>query len=68
MVPCRYRALMIMAISPLFAHSFLPTPPHDDAVAAQLTFPPAGYVEDFHLQESAPCRAHHKKTPLVRGF
>jgi len=28
------------------------------AVAAQLTLPLAGCVEDFHLQESAPCRAH----------
>src|ERR1700746_3756420 len=30
------------------------------AVAAQLTSPLAGYVEDLHLQESAPCRAHNE--------
>ena len=27
----------------------------------QLTFPLAGYVEDFHLQVGAPCRAHKRK-------
>ena len=30
-------------------------------LAAQLTVPLAGPVEDFHLQVSAPCRAHRKK-------
>jgi hypothetical protein len=29
--------------------------------SVQLTFPRVGYVEDFHLQESAPCRAHKSK-------
>ena len=25
--------------------------------------PPSGWVEDFHLQVGAPCRAHHPKKP-----
>jgi len=29
-----------------------------DTLAVQLTLPLAGCVEDFHLQVSAPCRAH----------
>ena len=32
-----------------------------DTLALQLTLPLAGRVEDFHLQVSAPCRAHQKK-------
>ena len=32
-----------------------------DILAVQLTLPLAGRVEDFHLQVSAPCRAHQKK-------
>jgi len=48
---------------PVRQASALPTAssrPHLAAgtVAAQLTLPLAGCVEDFHLQESAPCRAH----------
>lgn len=31
------------------------------ALAVQLTVPHVGPVEDFHLQESAPCRAHQRK-------
>src|ERR1700731_1986683 len=38
------------------------------AVAAQLTLPLAGCVEDLRLQVSAPCRAHNKKRPLDRGL
>ena len=34
-----------------------------DTLAVRLTVPPAGPVEDFHLQVSAPCRAHKDKTP-----
>jgi len=34
-----------------------------DTLAVQLTLPLAGCVEDFHLQVSAPCRAHKLKTP-----
>jgi len=30
-------------------------------LAVRLTVPPAGSVEDFHLQVVAPCRAHNKK-------
>jgi hypothetical protein len=32
-----------------------------DTLAVRLTIPPAGFVEDFHLQVSAPCRAHKRK-------
>ena len=32
-----------------------------DTLAVRLTVPPVGRVEDFHLQVSAPCRAHKKK-------
>ena len=35
------------------------------ALAVQLTVPRVGSVEDFHLQEGAPCRAH-KKRALTR--
>jgi hypothetical protein len=76
-VPCKYRALTFPAVSPQrlalsascssgqrFARSFLPTPPHGDAVAALLTFPRAGYVKDFHLLVSAPCRAHRDYSAL----
>jgi hypothetical protein len=34
-----------------------------DTVAVRLTLPLAGCVEDFHLQVSAPCRAHKQKRP-----
>src|SRR5215471_20490453 len=33
-----------------------------DTLALQLTLPLAGRVEDFHLQVSAPCRAHKKES------
>ena len=33
-----------------------------DTLAVQLTLPLVGRVEDLHLQVSAPCWAHHKKT------
>ena len=35
-----------------------------DTLAVQLTVPPVGPVEDFHLRVGAPCRAHKKKAPL----
>jgi len=35
-----------------------------DTLADRLTLPPVGCVEDFHLQVSAPCRAHTPKTPF----
>jgi hypothetical protein len=44
-----------------FASDFLPTQPHDYAVAVRLTVPPVGPAEDFHLQAGAPCRAHNRK-------
>jgi hypothetical protein len=39
-----------------------------DTLAVQLTLPLAGCVEDFHLQVSAPCRAHHKKAWMHDGI
>ena len=44
-----------------FACGFLQSTPHDGNLAVRLTLPPVGCVEDFHLQVSAPCRAHNKK-------
>lgn len=38
-----------------------------DTLAVQLTLPLAGRVEDFHLQVSAPCRAHHKRSGPRKG-
>jgi hypothetical protein len=37
-----------------------------DTLAVQLTLPLAGCVEDFHLQVSAPCRAHKLKAACSR--
>jgi len=37
-----------------------------ETLAVQLTFPRVGYVEDLHLQVSAPCRAHRKEKPAGR--
>ena len=48
-----------------FAFGFLPTVPRGSAVAVRLTVPPAGPVEDFHLQAGAPCRAHNPKKPAA---
>src|SRR5215831_5406144 len=39
-----------------------------DTLALQLTLPLAGRVEDFHLQVSAPCRAHQRKRESVIGL
>jgi hypothetical protein len=36
-------------------------------LAVRLTLPLAGCVEDFHLQVSAPCRAHQKKAAQTSG-
>ncbi len=68
----RYRALKILASSPGLNASYaisvrqasaLPAASFRfhlamDTLAVRLTVPPAGPVEDFHLQVSAPCRAH----------
>src|SRR5215469_15451534 len=74
-VPCKYWALVIWDTSPRYAASY-PLPVRQasalpsassrfavahDTLAVQLTLPLAGWVEDFHLQVSAPCRAHPKK-------
>ena len=42
-----------------FAFSFLQTPSRPGSPCRQLALPRVGWAEDFHLQESAPCRAHH---------
>ena len=76
-VPYKYWALMILDISPGYAASYplpvrqasaLPSassrfPVTRNTLAVRLTLPLVGRVEDFHLQVSAPCRAHHKKMP-----
>jgi len=36
-------------------------------LAVRLTVPPAGSVEDFHLQVVAPCRAHKRKDRAISG-
>ena len=76
-VPCKFRALTILAVLPRCAASY-PLPVRQasalpsassrfavtrDTLAVRLTLPLAGRVEDFHLQVSAPCRAHQKKRP-----
>src|SRR5690606_15453414 len=73
--PCKFRALTILAASPRCNASY-PLPVRQasalpsassrfavtrDTLAVRLTLPLAGRVEDFHLQVSAPCRAHQKK-------
>src|SRR3989338_4017374 len=75
-VPYKFRALMISDISPRYAASYplpvrqasaLPSassrfPVPRNTLAVRLTLPLAGRVEDFHLQVSAPRRAHRAKT------
>ena len=39
-----------------------------DTLAVRLTIPPVGFVEDFHLQVGAPCRAHRKNDASVSSF
>ncbi len=39
-----------------------------DTLAVRLTVPPVGPVEDFHLQVSAPCRAHNEKGGVTPPF
>ena len=73
-VLCKCRALTILAASPRYNASY-PLPVRQasalpsasfrfavthDTLAVRLTLPLAGRVEDFHLQVSAPCRAHQK--------
>jgi len=78
-VPYKFRALMISDISPRYAASYplpvrqasaLPSassrfPVTRNTLAVRLTLPLVGRVEDFHLQVSAPCRAHQIKNPQV---
>lgn len=80
-VPYTYRALHLLACSPRRVASYpLPVrrasalPPASfrrpvtrTALAVQLTVPRVGSVEDFHLQEGAPCRAHKRERPAERG-
>src|SRR3990172_8362457 len=80
-VPCKFRASTIFAALPRRAASY-PLPVRQasalpsassrfavthDTLAVQLTLPLAGRVEDFHLQVSAPCRAHKEKPPSWDG-
>ena len=80
-VPYKFRALTILAASPHHAASY-PLPVRQasalpsassrftvthDTLAVQLTLPLVGRVEDFHLQVSAPCRAHQKNGPPKRA-
>ena len=51
-----------------FASGFLQTSSRPENPCLPLTLPRAGYVEDFHLQKSAPCRAHKRKPRTKRGF
>jgi hypothetical protein len=44
-----------------FASSFLQFPSPPGHPCLWLTLPRVGRVEDFHLQVSAPCRAHKRK-------
>src|SRR3989338_7601540 len=81
-VPYKFRALQILACSPRRAASYplpvrqasvLPSassrfPVARNTLAVRLTLPLAGRVEDFHLQVSAPCRAHQKKWPADGPF
>src|SRR5262249_3572873 len=57
---CRLYPLPVRRASALPPASFRP-PVARVALAVQLAFPRVGYAEDFHLQESAPCRAHKEK-------
>src|ERR1035438_4857867 len=60
--PCRLYPLPVPQASVLPTASFrfrLAT----DTLAVRLTLPLAGCVEDFHLQVSAPCRAHQQQRP-----
>jgi hypothetical protein len=45
-----------------FASGFLQIPSRPGHPCLPLTLPRVGCVEDLHLQVSAPCRAHQKKT------
>src|SRR5215813_7790532 len=73
--PCRYWTLKSIAFSSSFAASYAVSVRQAsvlltassgfhlamDTLAVRLTIPPAGFVEDFHLQMNAPCRAHNRK-------
>jgi hypothetical protein len=37
-------------------------------LAVRLIIPPVGLIENLHLQVSAPCRAHDKKSPAFAGL
>src|SRR3990172_10489425 len=78
-VPCKFRALTILAALPRRAASY-PLPVRQasalpsatsrfavtrDTLAVRLTLPLAGRVEDLHLQVGAPCRAHQKNRPRI---
>src|ERR1017187_1717683 len=77
-VPCKFRASTILAALPHRDASY-PLPVRQasalpsassrfavthDTLAVRLTLPLVGRVEDFHLQVSAPCRAHQKEDQI----
>ncbi|NLD80862.1 MAG: hypothetical protein GX642_06835 [Smithella sp.] len=74
-VPCKNRALTILAVSP-HCNALYPLPVRQasalpsassrfavtrDTLAVRLTLPLAGRVVDFHHQVCAHCRAHREK-------
>ncbi|WP_207910332.1 hypothetical protein, partial [Anseongella ginsenosidimutans] len=75
-LPDKYRTLEMMAsLSGMYALYAIPVRQANalpsasfrfhlamDTLAARLTVPLTGPVEDFHLREAVPCRAHHKKS------
>src|SRR5262245_12881101 len=63
---CRLYPFPVRRASALPPASFRP-PVARGTLAVQLAFPRVGYAEDFHLQESAPCRAHKEKAPRSGG-
>jgi hypothetical protein len=78
-LPCKYRALHLLACSPhcvashpLAVRQSSALPPASsrshlamDTLAVRLTLPLAGCVEDSHLLVSAPCRAHQINSPAA---
>ena len=63
----RLRLSVRQAIPPWRDCGFLRIPPRDGhpcrPVPRPAGFPPVGPLEDFHLQEDAPCRAHKQRKP-----
>jgi len=60
-IPVRQASVSESPCSRLPACGFLQPTPHDANLAVRLTLPPAGCIEDLHLQVSAPCRAQSSR-------